>query len=180
MPMDERFEQAIETALQPGRFVSYRAAPPFIEDLERIAARIASVAPKRAAALYETFIAGCHEKAEELDDSGGGFGSFVASLFCAWVKARAAAGADPDDTGRRLLAWMEDDPYGFCHRLEDELVKALDEPGLAAFERLVRARFAGQEKQPADDAAFARRRWGRSSRHGATSGRMCSSARRRS
>lgn len=54
---------------------------------------------------------------------------------------------------------MEDDPYGFCQRLEHDLVKALDKPGLAAFERLVRARFAGEERQPAGDSAFARRRW---------------------
>jgi hypothetical protein len=156
----DRSERAIEAALQPGRFISYHAAAAFIEDLDRVAAQIAALVPARAASLYETFIAGCHEKAEELDDSDGAFGSFVASLFCSWAKARRAAGADPDDTACRLLAWMDEDPYGFCHRLEQELVKALDKPGLAAFERRVRERFAGRGSQRACDPAFAQRRWG--------------------
>ncbi|MFZ0133816.1 MAG: hypothetical protein WAK95_14845, partial [Desulfobacterales bacterium] len=30
--------------------------------------------PQRAAHLYELFIAACHEKAEEIDDSSGNFG----------------------------------------------------------------------------------------------------------
>ena len=60
-------------------------------------------APARAVALYETFLAGSYEKAEELDDSSGNFGMFVDGLFRGWVKARQAAGADPDETARRLL-----------------------------------------------------------------------------
>jgi len=43
-------------------------------------------APVRAALLYETFLAGCSEKAEELDDSSGNFGIFVDSLFSGWVR----------------------------------------------------------------------------------------------
>jgi hypothetical protein len=30
-----------------------------------------------------------------------------------WIKARQAAGADPNETAIRLLAWMESDPYAF-------------------------------------------------------------------
>src|SRR3989442_2919590 len=55
----------------------------------------------------ETLIAGCYEKAEDVDDSDGSFGSFVASLFSGWTRARGAAGADPQDTACRLLAWMD-------------------------------------------------------------------------
>ncbi len=151
-------EQAIEAALQPGRFIPHGAVWSFIEGLEEVAAQIAALVdgfPSRAAALYETFLAGCYEKAEELDDSSGGFGTFVGSLFCGWVEARRASGADPDDTARRLLAWMDDDPYGFCHRLEGELVKVLDGPGLVALEHSVRDRFEAKEGDP----AVARRRW---------------------
>jgi hypothetical protein len=35
---------------------------------------------ERAVTLYELFLAGCYEKAEELDDSSGGFGMFVEGL----------------------------------------------------------------------------------------------------
>lgn len=89
-------------------------------------------APARAAALYETFLAGCYEKAEELDDSRGNFGMFVDRLFSGWVKACQAASADPDETVRRIVAWMDDDPYGFCYQLERNLVKVLDRRSAAS------------------------------------------------
>ncbi|MGH7822518.1 MAG: DUF6880 family protein [Candidatus Binatia bacterium] len=69
---------------------------------------------------------------------------FVDGLFHGWVKARQAAGADRDETARRLLAWMDDDRYGFCYQLERELIKVLDKRGLTAFERCVRERFDGK------------------------------------
>lgn len=160
-------EREIEAALQPGLFVRYGAAWPFVEGLEHIEATIAKLvrgSPARAAALYETFLAGCYEKAEEIDDSGGHFGMFVDGLFRGWVKARQAGEADRDETARRLCAWMDDDPYGFCYQLERDLVKVLDRRGLAAFERCVRERFDGTASAaPASggrerDPAYARRR----------------------
>jgi hypothetical protein len=162
-------EHTIEAALRPGCFVAYGESWSFVTGLEEVAARIGALAgtePARAAALYETFLAGCHEKAEEVDDSGGVFGQFVEALFLGWVKARRAAGADPDETSARLLAWMEEDPYGFCHGLEKELVRMLDRRGLAAFGRQVRERFDAVSQEPAKggssvrDAAYRRRRWG--------------------
>ena len=77
-------EQEIETALQPGYFIKYGAGWSFVEGLERVEEEVAKLvrsAPARAAALYETFLAGCYEKAEELDDSSGNFGMFVDRLF---------------------------------------------------------------------------------------------------
>lgn len=32
-----------------------------------------------------------------------------------------------------LVAWIEDDPYGFCYRLEDEVVHVMDEQSLGIF-----------------------------------------------
>lgn len=120
-------EREIEAALQPGCFIKCGAGWAFVEGLERVEKEVAKLvrsAPARAAALYETFVAGCYEKAEELDDSRGNFGMFVDGLFSGWVKARQAAGADPDETARRLVAWMDDDPCGFCHQLERDVVNA--------------------------------------------------------
>ena len=139
-------EQEIEAALQPGSFIKYGAGWPFVEGLDRVEGKIARLvrsAPARAVALHETFLAGCYEKAEELDDSSGNFGMFVDGLFRGWVKARQAAGADPGETARRLVTWMDDDPYGFCSQLDRDLVKVLDKRGLAAFERRIRERFEG-------------------------------------
>ena len=112
--------QAIEAALSPGAFISYKAAWSFVDDVQDVANDIGEIIekePKRAAHLYETFIAACHEKANEIDDSSGNFGMLVEDLFRGWIKARQTASDDPDETAKSLLSWMEDDPYGFCHDL---------------------------------------------------------------
>jgi len=163
-------EVEIELALNPGAFIPDRACFSFVSDLDGVAAKIANLTktgPARAMALYETFLAGCYEKAEQLDDSSGSFGQFVGELFCGWIEARQAAGSDPDETATRLLAWMDDDPYSFCYHLEKDAARAFDRPGLAAFEKQIRARFdAAATAKPASDGSFrdrpehVRRRWG--------------------
>jgi len=150
-------EQAIEGALTPGAFIGYRDNGGFVDDVEAVRAKIAPLIKKgearRAVALLETFIAGCYEKSEEIDDSSGSFGQFVEELFCDWIRARQAAKADPAETARILLSWMENDDYGYCHGLEKEAVKAFDRAGLAAFEQAVRERAAVAGKE-----SYARRR----------------------
>ena len=86
-------EDQIERALQPGAFIAYAACSTFVGHLEQIAARIAQLInsdPPRAVALYEAFLAACHVKVEELDDSSGSFGQFVLDLYCGWITARQA------------------------------------------------------------------------------------------
>jgi hypothetical protein len=129
-------EAEIEHALDPGRFISDRGCFRFVDDLEQVAAAIGRLVtddPERAATLYETFLAGCYEKAEEVDDSSGSFGMFAQSLISGWITARQAAQASPQQTTMHLLAWMDNDQYGFCHRLEREIATVFDEAGLAAF-----------------------------------------------
>ncbi len=139
-----RLEQAIEEALAPGAFIGYRDSGGFVDDVGAVRAKIGPLIRKgeagRAVALLETFIVGCYEKSDEIDDSSGSFGQFVEELFCDWVRARQAAKAEPSETARMLLAWMESDDYGYCHGLEKEAVKVLDRTGLEAFERAVRER----------------------------------------
>jgi hypothetical protein len=159
-------EQAIETALSPGRFISYKDAWEFVDDVQDVAndiGKIITKEPERAAHLFETFIAACHEKAGEIDDSSGNFGMLVSDLFRGWIKARQAANDDPDETASSLLSWMEDDPYGFCHDLDREAVEVLDKKGLEAFVRQIRFKFESPLNR--DDKAkyspgYARRRWG--------------------
>ena len=94
------FEREIEIALEPGGFIADRACLSFVSGLDEVAATIAnliSTEPARAVRLYETFLAGCYEKAEELDDSSGSFGQFVKDLYCGWIQARQAAGAELAD-----------------------------------------------------------------------------------
>ena len=159
-------EQAIEAALSPGSFISYKAAWSFVDDVQDVANDIGKIIkkePKRAAHLFETFIAACHEKADEIDDSSGNFGMLVEGLFHGWIKACQTANHDSDKTAKALLSWMEDDPYGFCHDLDREAVKVLDKQGLEAFIRRIRSKFESsliQDDQEKRFPGYARRRWG--------------------
>jgi hypothetical protein len=139
-PMDS----IIESALDPGHFIGWNEGFSFVADLRHLEGAIAKVViadPGRAVTLYETFLAGCNAKAEEVDDSDGEFGTFAGGLYCGWIKARQAAAADCGETAKLLLAWMDDDDYGFCNDLELSAAKVLDRAGREAFEREVRARF---------------------------------------
>lgn len=144
-------EHEIELALNPGAFIPYGACFSFVSDLDEVAAKIAKLIASdssRAVSLYEAFLAACYLKIEELDDSGGSFGQFVDELYCGWLKARQAGGADPDETASRLLEWMDGDDYGFSYHLEKDLVKVFDKANLAAFVKHIRARFNAAGKSP--------------------------------
>jgi hypothetical protein len=153
-------ESEIEAALAPGRFIPDRTSFTFVSELEGVAptvAKLISIEPARAVGLYESFLAGCYEKAEEVDDSSGSFGQFVSELFCGWIGARQTAGADPEVTATRLLQFIDDDPYGFSQGAETAAAKVFDKAGVAAFEKQVRARFDAAATEPAD---YPRRHWG--------------------
>jgi hypothetical protein len=168
--VNDGLELEIEAALDPGRYVYDGACFSFVGDLHEVEARVAGLveaAPERAVALYEAFLAGCYEKADEVDDSSGSFGMLVIALVCGWVKARQRAGGAAGQTASRLLLWMEEDPYGFLYRLDGDVADALDRDGLAAMVDLVRARFDAVEQTTGqvDERArrereAARRRWG--------------------
>jgi hypothetical protein len=143
-PMAGTLERTIESVLRPRTFIDYNAGWSFVTRLEEVASQIAALIGQgegeRAVGLYELFIAGCYEKAEELDDSSGGFGMFVESLFGYWIQARETAGLDSHDTVTTLLTWVADDPYGFCAHIERPAITAFTPIGLSAFADAVRAR----------------------------------------
>jgi hypothetical protein len=114
-------------------------------------------------------MAGCYEKAEEVDDSSGSFGMFAQSLISGWIAAGQSAQASPQQTTTLLFAWIDNDQYGFCHRLEREIATVFDEAGLAAFIDQIRSRFDAADQATlasaeSDLAARPRRaetaRWG--------------------
>jgi hypothetical protein len=152
------FENEIELAFSPGSFIRDRECFSFVSSLEAVADEIdilLKTDAARAARLYESFLAGCHLKAEELDDSSGSFGQFAKDLICRWIKARQKAGAKSNETAATLLGWMDNDPYAFCYEIEKDVASTFDKAGLAAFESLIRARF---EATPSDET-YDRRRW---------------------
>lgn len=161
-PSKDPVARAIEDALAPGWFVEDSECFSFVGDLEDVAATVAGIVraePGRAEWLYESFIAGCYAKGDEVDDSSASFGMFVATLFRGWVNARQAGAADPEDTAARLLAWMDDDPFSFWHGLEKDLAEVLDEAGLAALARQVRVRLDAPDGPLPSRRDYARRRY---------------------
>jgi hypothetical protein len=153
-------ERQIEVMLRPGEFIHDRACISFVSGLEQIAAdigKITATEPARSLTLYEAFLAGCHAKVDELDDSSGSFGQFAQDLICLWIKARQASGADPHETAATLLAWIDDDPYAFCYQIEKAAAAAFDKAGLMAFEKQIRARF--EAIASGEQSGYAYRQW---------------------
>ena len=102
-------------AFRPADFIEYGAGSNFVTGLYAVEAQVKHLLatdPKRACSLYDTLLAGVYEKAGEVDGSGGDLGIFVDGLYCGWLRARQAAGEDPDETITFLAARMDDDPLG--------------------------------------------------------------------
>ncbi len=74
--MSDLIEVAMKEALRLGRYISEHASFSLVGELESVATRIAGADPERAVGLFETFIAACYEKADEVDNSSGYFGTF--------------------------------------------------------------------------------------------------------
>ena len=132
--------QLIERSLAPGSFISYDRSWDFVRDLEPIKEQLDALAKSekagdaaRAIELYELFLAGCYDKANELDDSGGNLSMFFQELFVGWITARQRARADAQDTVCRILRWIDRDEMGFCYEIEGDVAKALNHEGLGHF-----------------------------------------------
>lgn len=157
-------EHAIERALRPGDFIRRGASRSFLAQLERVRKRIecrVEADPDDASRLFDTFVAACHSKADELDDSYGDFSTFVESLFVGWARADAATGRDAVDFARAVCDWIERDPYGFCSRLERELAPALNEAQCRSLTEEVEARVTASSREQCDASLqeYQRKRW---------------------
>ena len=130
-------ERQIESAFRPGTFIRDGECISFVSRLEEVAATIDTLVasePARAVALYETLLAGCHSKADELDDSSGSFRAICAGSHLPLDQV-------PSRYGRRPA----DDPLPPCSRgwtttrtpsgtkLRKDAAAAFDKAGLAAF-----------------------------------------------
>ncbi len=127
----------IRQELMPGRFVRYGDMFDFGRHLhqveEKIAALVESGEAERAIGLYEVFLAAAYDKMEECDDSNATLSMFWHWLFCGWIKARQAAGSPAGETVEQILRWQQNDDYGFCYRIEQDVVKVLDAEGYKLF-----------------------------------------------
>ena len=128
-----------------GDFISYNRSWDFVRDLEDVKHKIDALVEdgeaKRAVSLYEIFLSGCYEKADEIDDSGGNLGMFFEDLFCAWINARQKAKYNSAETIQNILRWMDNDDYGFCYEIERNVVKVLNKKSMQLFEAAINSRF---------------------------------------
>jgi tetratricopeptide (TPR) repeat protein len=135
----------LEGALDLGEFVSYNRSWDFVQSLEEVKHKIDALVKEgqaeRAVSLYEIFLSGCYEKADEIDDSGGSLGMFFEDLFCAWINARQKVKYDPAETVQNILSWMDNDDYGFCYEIERDMVKVLNKKSMRLFEAAIKSRF---------------------------------------
>ncbi len=120
----------IRQELMPGRFVRYDDMFDFGRHLhqveEKIATLVQSGEKERAIGLYEVFLAAAYDKMEECDDSKADLSMFWHGLFCGWIIARQAAGRPAGETVEQILRWQQNDNYGFCYRIEQDVVRVLD------------------------------------------------------
>lgn len=128
---------AIEHALFSGHFIAYGQMFHFAEGLDlaknQVDALVKQGQAQRAVSLYEVFLAGCYDKAEEVDDSGANLSMFFEDLFISWIHARQKAGCAPDETVQSVLNWMHNDAYGFCYRIHGPVAKAFNPTGYRLF-----------------------------------------------
>jgi len=135
---------AVERALDLGEFVPYGRSWEFVRSLEDVKHKIDALVKdgqsERTVSLYEIFLSGCYEKADEIDDSGGNLGMFFEDLFCAWINARQKAKYNPEETVQNILRWMDNDDYGFCYEIEKNVVKLLNKKSVKLFEVAIKSR----------------------------------------
>ncbi|MCD4780955.1 MAG: hypothetical protein K8S27_10470 [Candidatus Omnitrophica bacterium] len=134
----------IEQALGYDQFISSRAVFGFVNDLEKVQARIDDLITqgdaKRAVGLYELFMAGCIEKIDAIDCECE-MGDFFEDLFCSWVHARQEAGLDPQETVHQMFKMMDHDDYGLCYEIEKDVVKVLGKKEFVTFKEEIYSRF---------------------------------------
>jgi len=124
----DKWIDAIEDALYQEDFVSYGRAWEFVHNLGQVKEKLDAFAaddPECAVEVYEVFLSGCYDKADDIDDSSGGLGDFFQDLFLSWVKVRQQAKCDAEQTVRQILAWIENDDYGFAYEIEKQVAAVL-------------------------------------------------------
>ena len=153
----------MDRALSPGRFIRYRQGASFVRGLRGVARdlerRVEAGHADQAADLYRTFIGACHEKAREMDDSGGELGQFVQDLFVAWLRAQQAAAIPAPEAIQALVSWMDHDEFGFCYEIEREVAPAMGPEYLAHFVAVARFRLAGSPPDDGSVGGAPRRQW---------------------
>lgn len=126
----------IQHELMLGHFVRHDDVSELINGLDRVhdqvEALVKSGEAARAVRLYEILLSGTYAKSEEADDECE-LAMCFHRLACGWIQARQAAGRSAEETVSQILNWMKNDNYGFCHRIEQEVVKVLDQEGKRLF-----------------------------------------------
>ena len=106
----------IENSLELGTFINYDEAFSFVDGLEYAKKQLQELFgsnQEQLFELYNVFLAGCFEKAEEIFDDLCSFETFVRNLFPDWVVA-AQISMSPEVLLKRLENWENSDDYGLA------------------------------------------------------------------
>jgi hypothetical protein len=144
----KNWNKKIEYSLAFGHFISWREAHSFCEELEEVLNELEDFAkenPKSALSVFEVFIAGCLEKANELDDSGGNLGMFMNDLFLKWTLCCEASKMSEKEYLQNLKHWMKVDEMGYCYDLENTVIPALGRRFQKALENDLLGRIACED-----------------------------------
>jgi tetratricopeptide (TPR) repeat protein len=155
--MMKNWEKKIELSLAFGYFISWREAYSFCQELEGVLNELSDYAkenPKSALPLFKIFIAGCLEKANELDDSGGNLGMFLDDLFLKWTWCCEASEMPKEEYLQNLKHWLTVDEMGYCYDLENTIIPALGERFQKALEKDLASRIKYEEDQFRKESLF--------------------------
>lgn len=125
------WDAEIEKGLRPGKYIPRGEVSEFLGSLKETRKKIEALGPDatgRVVRLFELFLAGCYDKAEECDD-GIYLPMFFHDLFCSWIRARQDIGLSAEETVSQTLAWMRRDKHAFCFKIEKEITGVLNAEG---------------------------------------------------
>lgn len=134
----------IESALCLGQFVHWRQRKEFFSELSLAKSTIdtlrSSGLANDAAHLYEIFLAGSFEKANEVDDSDGDFAFWIRDLLSDLVESLQEGEHPPDKIAAKIVGWIDKDEYGFTDYFDNELFKVGNIDTIAAMRKMLESR----------------------------------------
>jgi hypothetical protein len=142
----DTWRETIDEAIDSGRFVDYREAQGFAEDIDAVIDGIEKLLKKGHAdaviELTEHALAGVESAIESVDDSDGEMGALMERIQTLHHQACRKAKPDPELLARRLFAWELGTEWDSFFDAANIYSKVLGKNGLALYRQLANAEWA--------------------------------------
>ena len=134
----------IESALCLGQFVHWKERQGFFAELKLAKTPIDNLRSKGqfsdAARLFEIFLAGSFEKADEADDSSGDVAFWIRGLMTDIVETLQDGQEIPEKIAAKIIGWLDKDGHGFTDHFDSELLHVGKPDTIAAMRKILEAR----------------------------------------